>query len=335
MKTLFLIVSCSFAAFCAAFCAVSCSTFDFDKDLSDSGIGRQKKQGQGNSLEHFDLVTPEPEIIYVDRPVFVPPEEPAPKKPAAGAPAVTESNNKGIIKPQEYSHAAIIYVYNQHQVYEVFAQPLRVCDIIMEVNERVTEIPYISDSERWFLGAGVSYENGNPVQHVYVKPESAGISASLIINTDRRVYRIILRSYSTIYMPLVKWRYDNGMPNNYIPSPQAQISGTSTNNNSPENSFAGIDPRFLSFNYRIRYGFFNKPVWLPTLVFDDGSKTLIQFPELVLQRELPAVFENRKDILNYRVTGNLIVIDKLIEEITVKIGKNEVSIIKKRGKNDK
>jgi len=335
MKTLFLIVSCSLAAFCAAICAVSCSTLDFDSNLSDAGAGRQKKQGQGNSKENFELILPEPEIIYVDRPVFIPPEEPAPKKPAAGATAVTESNNKGIIKPQEYSHAAIIYVYNPNQVYEVFARPLRVCDIVMEVNERVTEIPYISDSERWFLGAGVSYENGNPIQHVYVKPEFPNITASLIINTDRRVYHIILRSYSEIFMPLVKWRYNNGMPNNYIPSPQAQISGNAAANNSPENSFAGIDPRYLSFNYRMRYGFFSKPVWLPTLVFDDGSKTLIQFPDLVLQRELPAVFENRKDILNYRVTGNLIVIDKLIEEITVKIGRNEVSITKKRGKNGK
>jgi type IV secretion system protein VirB9 len=272
-------------------------------------------------------------VVFVDRPVFVPPEEKPPKTPAAGKPSVQEANNKGVIKPSDYSHAAMVYLYHPDEVYEVYAQPLRVSDLIMEPNERVTEIPYVSDSERWFLGAGVSYENGQPVQHVYVKPETSGISASLIINTDRRVYRIILRSYSDIHMPLVRWRYNSGMPNNYISSPQARTADVKQDGPIAENAFSGVDPRFLSFNYRVQYSFFNKPVWLPNLVFDDGGKTFIQFPDLVLQRELPAVFENRKDILNYRVTGNLIVIDKLIENITVKIGRTEVSVIKKRGSN--
>jgi type IV secretion system protein TrbG len=313
----FLIVFC--------FLSFSCASFDVDKNLGESGAARQKKTGP--SADNAVLVFPDPEIVFIDRPVFVPPEEHPPKKPAAGKESVKESNSRGVINPQDYSHAAIVYLYNPDEVYEVFAQPLRVCDLIMETNERVTEIPYVSDSERWVIGAGVSYENGNPLQHVYVKPELYGISASLIINTDRRVYRIILRSYNDVFMPLVRWRYNSGMPNNYIPAPQAQTN----DNSSREAPYAGIDPRYLSFNYRVKYEFFKKPVWLPNLVFDDGSKTLIQFPNLVLQRELPAVFENRKDILNYRVTGNLIVIDKLIEEITVKIGRTEVTVIKKRG----
>jgi type IV secretion system protein TrbG len=325
----FLFFLFALAAFCAAFCAFSCASFDVDKNLGESGAGKQHKN-TGPVPDNAVLVFPEPEIVYIDRPVIIPPEEKPPKSPAAGRDSVNEANNKGIIKPHDYSHAAIVYIYNPDEVYEVFAQPLRVCDLVMEVNERISDIPYVSDSERWVIGAGVSYENGNPIQHVYVKPELYGISASLIINTDRRVYRIILRSYADVHMPLVRWRYISGLPNNYIPSPQAQ---NNTNNNSQDAPFAGIDPRHLSFNYRVKYSFFNKPVWLPNLVFDDGSKTLIQFPDIVLQRELPAVFENRKNILNYRVTGNLIVIDKLIEEITIKIGRTEVTVIKKRGKN--
>jgi type IV secretion system protein VirB9 len=321
MKSL-LIVLCLFA--------VSCASFDVDKNISDSGSGSHDK-----TVSNPVLVFPEPEVVFVDRPVFVPPEEQPPKTQAPGRNSVQEANDKGIIKPHDYSHAAMIYLYNPDEVYEVFAQPLRACDLVMEPNERVTEIPYVSDSERWILGAGVSYENGVPVQHVYVKPALSGISASLIINTDRRVYRIILRSYSDIHMPIVRWRYFNGMPNNYIPSQNAQLAPKDRDSTQMDNSPSGIDPRFLSFNYRVQYGLFSKPVWLPTLVFDDGAKTFIQFPDLVLQRELPAVFENRKDILNYRVTGNLIIIDKLIENITVKIGRSEITIVKKRGKYGK
>jgi type IV secretion system protein VirB9 len=81
----------------------------------------------------------------------------------------------------------------------------------------------------------------------------------------------------------------------------------------------------------VKHGLFNKPYWLPELVFDDGSKTYIRFPAQVLQREMPAVFENRRFILNYRVIGNLIIIDKLIENLTVKIERTEIFISKKRG----
>jgi type IV secretion system protein VirB9 len=252
--------------------------------------------------------------------VFVPESDPPARPPAAGPQAVKEALSSGVKKPSDYSHAAMVYDYDRDFVYEVYAQPLRVCDIVLEPGERAVEAPFVSDSERWILGAGVSYENGTAVQHIYVKPAASGQEASLIINTDRRVYYVILRSYKDAHMPIIRWRYFSGLPANYH-SPQPKTNSDD----------AGADPRFISFNYRITYGLFKKPAWLPTLVFDDGSKTYVTFPELVLQRELPSVFENRSGVLNYRVSGNVIIIDKLIENITVKIERNEITIAKKRG----
>jgi type IV secretion system protein VirB9 len=315
MKKIFIVL---FAVF-----SLSCANFDVDKNIQNpSRAGRQPVSGKNQE----PLPAPEPEVIVVERPVFVPEKE-TQRSQTPGINTVRDSNNEGIIKPSDYSHAAVVYDYNPDWVYEVYAQPLKVCDICLEPGERSLDIPFISDSERWNLGAGVSMENGASVQHIYVKPAASGQEASLIINTDRRVYRIILRSYQSVFMPLVRWRYHSGLPNNFIPSQRQNLS----EGVEPENPYAGVDPRFLSFNYRITYGFFRKPVWMPELVFDDGSKTYITFPDLVLQRELPSVFENRKDVLNYRVTGKLIVIDKLIENITVKIGRSEITISKKRG----
>jgi hypothetical protein len=36
-------------------------------------------------------------------------------------------------------------------------------------------------------------------------------------------------------------------------------------------------------------------------------------------------------MLNYRVVENLIIIDKLVEKITVRIGKKQITIEKKKG----
>ena len=312
----------------------SCTSVDVEKNVkkqNSSGIGKQAKEKKISKKTEIEESAPEPEIIVVERPYFVPEKE-IPRAPAApGFDTAKESNKAGIIKPSDYSHAAVVYDYNPDWVYEVYAMPLRSCDIRLEPGEQALEAPFISDSERWKVGAGVSLENGVSVQHIYVKPDAAGQDTSLLINTNKRVYHIILRSYQYAYMPLVRWRYHTGMPQNYISSGSDQDT-PQNKSEGRDNPFTSVDPRFLSFNYRITYGIFNKPVWMPELVFDDGAKTYIAFPDKVLQREIPSVFENRKDILNYRVSGKLIIIDKLVENITVKIGRKEITIIKKRGK---
>ena len=312
MKTFLLLVTISFCC--------SCATVDVDKSVRD------KKRGRPQSIEDLPVsIQIDPEIVIRERPVFVPEKEPA-RPHSSGVPAVQEANRDGIAKPSDYSHAAMVYDYDPDWVYEVFAMPLRACDIVLEPGETVLEPPFVSDSVRWQLGAGVSYDRGIPVQHIYVKPAETGIEASLIINTDRRVYHIILRSYISVHMPITRWRYyTTSMPNNISsPAPRGNDSDP------PSGAQPAADPRYLSFNYKIIYSWFRKPRWLPKLVFDDGSKTYITFPESVLNRELPAVFENRKDILNYRVIDNLIVIDQLVENITVKIERREIAISKKR-----
>jgi len=298
---------------------ISCKTIDMEKSLAGTG---SSKPSEETVSQIASQVVVEPDVIILEKPVFIPQQETPPKTAAAGQPAVRESNNVGILSPHDYSHAAVLYQYDADFVYEVYTQPLRVTDICLEPGELALEAPFVSDSERWILGGGVSFENNLNVQHIYVKPTSAGLSASLIINTNRRVYRVILRSFADIHMPIVRWRYTALMPQNFFPSP---LSDYSDKNSSP------LDPSLLSFNYKIRHSILKKPYWIPELVFDDGAKTYIRFPSQVLQREMPVVFENRKFILNYRVHGNLIIIDKLIEDISIKIERTEIHITKKRG----
>jgi type IV secretion system protein VirB9 len=309
---------------CAAL--AGCATVDMEKKAGQAETGKVENGGAEIVAVPLDMG-----VVQVERPVYRPPEPPAAAAaPARGRAAVTASNSEGILPPADYSRAAMIYDYHADYVYELYTQPLRASDIMLEAGERAVEQPFISDSERWMLGAGVSYENSVAVQHIYVKPTETGLEASLIINTDRRVYHIILKSYRDVHMPMVKWRYPfRSMPSTYVPfagsgrtPPLNQAAGTET--------VAGIDPRFISFNYRITYGLFSRPSWLPSLVYDDGGKTYINFPESVLQRELPGIFENRNDTVNYRVVGNIVIIDRLVEKVTVRIGRSEITITKKR-----
>jgi type IV secretion system protein VirB9 len=278
-----------------------------------------------------------PEIIQLEKPVFIPEKEAAAAaKTASGWAAVAASNADGIKKPADYSHAAMVYDYDRDWVYEVYCMPLRTVDVRLEPGEAALEAPFVADSERWMLGAGVSQEGGAQVQHIYVKPTRADISASLIINTDRRVYHLILRSYAEIHMPLVYWRYPGtGLPFSFFAPDTPIMQGAARNGftavNEGDEDAPSADPRFLSFNYKITYGWFKKPRWLPRHVYDDGKKTYIEFDTQIARGAMPGIFENRSGVLNYRVYGNLIVIDKLIEEITVTLEEKEIRIRKKNG----
>jgi type IV secretion system protein VirB9 len=298
--------------------AGACTTVDVERQVRpDTGVGEEAAEPR---IAYLDPGPPEIVYIEKEKPVYVPSGTPY-TPPPAGRDAVAASNAEGILKPQDYSKAAMIYDYDGDWVYEVYTQPLRATDICLEPGEQASEIPFVSDSERWLLGAGISRENGQEVQHIYVKPKTHGIEASLIINTDRRVYHLIVKSFSNVHMPVVRWRYPGrNMPEFFQGRSGAAAAGGET-----------VDPRFLSFNYRITYGWFRKPRWLPSLVYDDGRKTYIAFPLDISQGELPAVFEDRSDVVNYRVAGNIVIIDKLIEKITVKKEGREVIIEKKKG----
>jgi type IV secretion system protein VirB9 len=306
----------------------SCSTtIDIQRKIQSSlGVNKMFDPSLAISGVPIEVEAEPPPPVIIERPIYIP-EASAPSAPALqGRSAVQAAARTGILEPRDYSNATMLYDYDRDFVYELYCQPFRLSDVTLQPGEKTVDVPFVSDSERWMLGAGVSYEGGVAVQHIYVKPTAANLVATLIINTDQRVYHLILRSYSDVHMPVVRWRYrDNSIPQIFVSSNSgSSVAGVVA-------SGLSTDPRYLSFDYRIKYGFFQKPRWLPTLVYDDGQKTYVTFPDSVLQTEMPAVFEDRADVLNYRVNGNLMIIDKLIEKITVRLADKVISIEKKRG----
>ena len=86
----------------------------------------------------------------------------------------------------------------------------------------------------------------------------------------------------------------------------------------------------MSFDYEIRYTKKKKPVWCPTLIYDDGQKTYIVLDEKSLNMETPAVFKHNSDIVNSQVDKNVIILNELIEKVTLKLGWEKVIITKKK-----
>lgn len=320
-------------------CFVGCKTVDLErttiletestegaKSYEDEIKNSEKEEEKFFVDEELKTVDVEKSVVYVDRPVYYPVE--TPEERAKGKDAVKKSYGEALQEPWKYSSGKMFYDYDENFVYEIYCQPYRITDLALEPGELVLENPFLSESQVWEIGAGVSRKNGQDVQHFYLKPDMSGLTTSLIIITDRRIYNLLLKSFRDCYMPMVEFEYPNTMPYNVKTKDADEI-------NKLQNERNGIDPKYLSFDYKIKYSIFKKPLWLPKRVYDDGRKTYIQLDERVLHSESPVLFNKNNSRINYRVDKNLIVIDELIEKLTLKRGREKVVIVKKTYKEPK
>lgn len=266
-------------------------------------------------------------VVYVEKPVYVPEQE-APDAPKKGKDAVKASTEGSIKEPEKFKNGAMWYDYDETFTYEIFCQAYRVTDLVLEPGEQVLEMPFLSENQVWEIGAGVSRQGMTDVQHFFLKPSMSGLTTSMIIITDKRIYHLLLKSFKDAYMSIVRWNYPNSMP---FKVSSAYVGNFSLTGQAQKDETA-FNPKYLSFDYKMKYSLFHKPVWLPTLVFDDGRKTYIRMNETVLHRESPALFNNKNELINYRVDGNLIIIDQLIDKVTLKRTREKVIITKKNYK---
>ena len=213
--------------------------------------------------------------------------------------------------------------------------PLRVTDIYLQPGEKVIEQPFCGDTTRWSIGGGVSKTIGVDTQHLYLKPSEEGLETTLIINTERRIYHLIIKSFKDTFMLAVMWRYPGlGMPYDFLSQENQRKNTPEQGKQGPDQTESAatlfaIDPALMSTDYMVSYPKGNPPQWLPTLVLDDGKKTYIVLPDTVMHHELPALFGENGEIVNFRVKDNIFVIDRLIRKVQLKLRDVTVEIKKK------
>jgi type IV secretion system protein VirB9 len=276
--------------------------------------------------EELKEVDVEQTVVYIDRPVYSPVEIP-PEPKASGADPVKDSTAAALQIPLKYENGVMFYPWDDTFVYEIHCQPYRVTDLMLEPGEEVLEMPFLSEDKVWEIGAGVSRRNNLDVQHFFLKPGVSALTTNMIIITNRRVYHLLLKSYSDRYMTMVRWEYGSRMP--FIIKQDALLAQAGRAN-SVQQEAAFVDPAFLSFDYKMTYSIFKKPLWIPRHIYDDGRKTYIELDEAMLHMESPVLFNKKNERINYRVQKNLIIIDGLIEKVTLVRGKEKISVVKKK-----
>ena len=100
-----------------------------------------------------------------------------------------------------------VYTYDPDGYYEVMTAPGYITDIALEPGERLREPVAAGDTANWRFYVGTSVNGGVTQHHVYIRPATGDLRTNVVLLTDRRVYRIDLKSSAGIFLAEVRWTY--------------------------------------------------------------------------------------------------------------------------------
>lgn len=210
-------------------------------------------------------------------------------------------------------NSMVVFQYAPNQLYKIYCRVGYLTDLALKKDEKITFVDG-GDTSAW----AVEKATINGVAHLYIKPTVDTNTTNMIIATNKRSYQLILNT-SDWYNPMVTWSY--GLEEN------AEINHQSGD----ENIFNRINGTVetLNFEYKIK----GESSYKPVAVFDDGEKTFLKFEKL--PKRLPSLFlkeQGKKDIqlANYKISDNSYILDKIADEIELRISDKEIIKIKRK-----
>lgn len=208
----------------------------------------------------------------------------------------------------------------------IVCSPMHISILELQPGETMTNEPAIGDSVRWELMPGSSGKGANLQPLIILKPHMAGLDTNLVVTTDKRTYYLRLVSRDTEYMARTAFSYKDDEDAKWA-SFVAQEKAAKIEREDAQvvTPMAGDAISKLNFNYEIKGG---NAVIRPIRVMDDGEKTYITMPDAVLHQDLPALVvvnprlkgEKAQEIVNYRVKGNLYIVDRIFDRAALVIG---------------
>jgi len=246
---------------------------------------------------------------------LVPPDD---REVQAAMRAWKSGQSAPIIRTTEF----IQYPYGLTEVI-VTCEPLRVCDVELDVGEELQNVS-IGDSSRWLVHPAFSGARETLTPHVMIKPTEYGIVTNAIITTNRRTYYLGLVSRvkgDPGYVRRVKFYY----PLDLVEQTNGTFRAKAVlSRRAPDPTVARgprLTPDRLAFGYEIVGG--QGLPWRPLRVFDDGQHVYIQMPAALQASEAPALLVQSRGesaLVNYRVRLPYYVVDRLFDTAVLIVG---------------
>lgn len=224
-----------------------------------------------------------------------------------------QENSDVALKPVAGPDGSVRFIYGNGQV-SIVCAIVNSCDLELQPGETINSLN-AGDPARWLFDAAVSGSGENEVQHVIITPLDVGLNTTLIITTNRRTYRLKVRSHKTDYMAVVNFSYPEDAMRKFDALKRREAKEI-RDNTIPETGEAMAS---LNFDYQVS----GSAPWKPVRVYNDGKKTYIQMSHEMSQTEAPTLLVQRKDggvfsdevtvMVNYRIKGDRFEVDSLFD----------------------
>lgn len=230
---------------------------------------------------------------------------------------------------ENFTGAIATYDYIEGHIYEIITSPKAITDFRLKPGESISGSPIVNNNtSSWQFTMGTSVENGEVIQHLFIKPTTVGLDTSMIVLTDQRTYYFRIASFENSYMTALRFNYPIDSGEGYFVAEDFEEFINESSSASSESLYS-LDISKVNYNYNIKQAK-GKPSWTPQNVFSDDKKTYIQFPVSIAQTdELPSVYvvkDGVESLVNYRIIGNIYQLDTVItssQTILLKAGQNE------------
>ena len=236
---------------------------------------------------------------------------------------VEKYNSSALVNPNEgqkinytqdaansQDNSMVVFRYAPNQLYKIYCRVGYLTDLSLKKGEIISFVGG-GDTSAW----AVEKATVDGVPHIYIKPTVETSTTNLIITTNKRSYQLIVNT-SDWYNPMVTWHY--GQEESEVVNFQERQNVISQIKGNVES---------LNFNYKITGKSANKPV----AIFDDGEKTILKFGKM--PKRLPSVFIKNKgkvSMTNYKIRDDCYILDRVAEEIEIRISEKEIIKIKRK-----
>jgi len=257
-------------------------------------------------------------------------------RPSPAARAVQAANAAARSNPTDarYVNSTLFYDFEPGRLYELRTSPDFLTAIMLRPGEKLVA-KAAGDTVRWVLGETVQGSGLNQQVVVLVKPMRGGLRTNLVLTTDQRTYLIeVVSGEGKTYTSAVSWNYpqEEMQALAAAQAQQAALQAQLEARTAAVQVSSGLSVDQLNFNYQVKPVRGRAPRWQPLRVFDDGTKTYIQFPVNMASTEAPPLFligpSNRAELVNYRYINGYYVVDQLIDVAELRIGEKPQTAVR-------
>lgn len=229
--------------------------------------------------------------------------------------------------PRTPSNKVQVHPYMPGALYQVSLGVTNATMILLQPGETLGA--YVTgDKERWDVADIQTGSTEGIRPAVVAKCKWDGTKTNLSITTSKRVYLLELHCTESAYQAMVSWEYPGEGNQMGLVTPGAAAQGEAAMPVQPPG-----DPERRQYTYDVKLSKGEKPAWMPVAVWDNGEKTIIEFPQDITVGDAPVLYlrtgEGTQAVVNYRVIagGTMYQVDRLFEHAELVQGEKKPSVV--------